>query len=88
MVNGSGSVKFAEPDHELTRTQDLEDFFHDSGQFYWGKVEAFIKQRPIFSKSATPYILPRYLVQDVDTPEDWKRAELMYQMLKKSGEFD
>ena len=74
------------PEHFETRSQDLEESYHDAGQFYWGKAEAFKQQKPLFSKSATPYILPRHLVQDVDTPEDWKRAELMYQVLKKSGE--
>ncbi len=69
-----------------TRSQDLEESYHDAGQFYWGKAEAFKQQKPLFSKGSTPYILPRHLVQDVDTPEDWKRAELMYEVLKKSGE--
>ena len=76
------------PEYLETRSQDLDDSYHDAGQFYWGKVEAFIKQKPIFSNSATPYILPRHLVQDIDTLEDWKRAELMYQILKKSGELE
>ena len=71
-----------------TRSQDLEESYHDAGQFYWGKAESFRQQKTLFSKAATPYILPRYLVQDIDTPEDWKRAELMYQVLKRSGELD
>ncbi len=75
-------------EHLKTRSQDLEESYHDAGQFYWGNAEAFKQQKPLFSKDATPYILPRHLVQDVDTPEDWKRAELMYQALKKSGELD
>ncbi|MBT4668525.1 MAG: pseudaminic acid cytidylyltransferase [Lentimicrobiaceae bacterium] len=74
------------PEHFETRSQDLEESYHDAGQFYWGKAEAFKQQKPLFSKGSTPYILSRHLVQDVDTPEDWKRAELMYQVLKKSGE--
>jgi pseudaminic acid cytidylyltransferase len=76
------------PKHLKTRSQDLEESYHDAGQFYWGKAETFKQQKPLFSKSATPYILPRYLVQDIDTPEDWKRAELMYQVLMKNGELD
>jgi pseudaminic acid cytidylyltransferase len=75
------------PEHFETRSQDLEESYHDAGQFYWGKAEAFKQQKPLFSKSSTPYILSRHLVQDVDTPEDWKRAELMYEVLKKKGEF-
>ena len=81
-------VEMFYPHHFETRSQDLEESYHDAGQFYWGKAVAFKQQKPLFSKSATPYILPQYLVQDVDTLEDWKRAELMYQVLKKSGEMD
>ena len=76
------------PEHFDTRSQDLEKAYHDAGQFYWGKAQAFKDESPIFTEVATPYILPRYLVQDIDTPEDWRRAELMHQVLKKSGELD
>ncbi len=68
------------------RSQDLVEAYHDAGQFYWGKAEAFKLQQPLFSSAASPYILPRHLVQDIDTKEDWKRAELMFQVLKHSGE--
>ena len=68
------------------RSQDLIVAYHDAGQFYWGKAEAFKLQKPFFSSAASPYILPRHLVQDIDTKEDWKRAELMFQVLKHSGE--
>ncbi|MDC0893232.1 pseudaminic acid cytidylyltransferase [Pseudomonadales bacterium] len=76
------------PSNYALRSQDLEDAWHDAGQFYWGKAEAFKQQKIIFSKDSTPYILPSYLVQDIDTREDWKRAELMYQVLKQAGEID
>ena len=87
-VTAENRLKMFYPENLKTRSQDLEDSYHDAGQFYWGKVESFRQQKPLFSKYATPYILPRYLVLDIDTPEDWKRAELMYQVLKKSGELD
>ena len=87
-VTAKNRIEMFYPEHLETRSQDLKESYHDAGQFYWGKAEAFKQQNPLFSKSATPYILPRHLVQDVDTPEDWKRAELMYQVLKKSGELD
>jgi len=73
------------PEHFNTRSQDLEEAYHDAGQFYWGKAEAFKQLKPLFSEYASPFILPRYLVQDIDTLEDWKRAELMYQVLTQSG---
>ena len=87
-ITPENTIEMFYPEHFETRSQDLEESYHDAGQFYWGKAEAFKQQKPLFSKSATPYILPRHLVQDVDTPEDWKRAELMYQTLKKGGELD
>lgn len=62
--------------------------FIDELQFYWGNAEVFKQQNSLFSKSATPYIFPRYLVQDIDTLEDWKCAELIHHVLKKSGELD
>jgi len=37
----------------------------------------------MFGRDSIPIILPRYLVQDIDTLKDWKRAELMYQALQK-----
>mgnify|MGYP001471063630 CR=1 FL=1 len=68
------------------KSQDLVLVHHDAGQFYWGKAEAFNLQQPFFSSAASPYILTRHLVQDIDTKEDWKHAELIFQELKHSGE--
>ena len=76
------------PEYFNKQSQDLEEAYHDAGQFYWGRAEAFKQQKPLFSKDASPYILPRYLVQDIDTLEDWRHAELMYQVLKGNGELD
>lgn len=73
------------PENFNVRSQDLEEAYHDAGQFYWGKSEAFKQQIPIFSNAASPFVLPRYLVQDLDTLEDWTRAELMYQVIQHSG---
>ena len=73
------------PDQFNTRSQDLEEAYHDAGQFYWGRAEAFKAQKPLFSEAASPYVLPRYMVQDIDTLEDWTRAEMMYQVIKRSG---
>lgn len=61
-----------------TRSQDLEPAYHDAGQFYWGRPQAWLAGRPIFSADSAPFILPRHLVQDIDTEEDWERAELMF----------
>jgi len=63
-------------EHFETRSKDLEESYHDAGQFYWGKSEAFKQQNPLFSKCTTPYIFPRYSVQDIDTLEDWKKGRI------------
>ncbi len=66
------------PEAFNTRSQDLEEAFHDAGQFYWGRVAAWRAEKPIFDANSAPVILPRARVQDIDTPEDWQRAELMF----------
>ncbi len=60
------------------RSQDLEDAYHDAGQFYWGRVGAWQAGKPILSANSAPVILLRERVQDIDTIEDWQRAELMF----------
>ena len=72
------------PENFNVRSQDLEEAYHDAGQFYWGKAQAFKDELPIFSETASPYILPRYLVQDIDTMEDWIRAEAMHRVLQET----
>jgi pseudaminic acid cytidylyltransferase len=69
------------PEHAKTLSQDLEPAFHDAGQFYWGRRDAWLEQRPVFSPTSHLFVLPRYRVQDIDTPEDWDRAELLFQLL-------
>ena len=69
------------PEYFNTRSQDLEEAYHDAGQFYWGKAGAWLANKPIFSHHAIPVILPRYRVQDIDTIEDWKRAEWMFKAM-------
>ena len=69
------------PQYLMSRSQDLENAYHDAGQFYWGKAQAFLDNEVMFSDKTIPVVLPRYLVQDIDTLEDWDRAELMYKAL-------
>lgn len=83
-ITKSQRLQMFYPEHLSTRSQDLEEAYHDAGQFYWGTCDAFKQQKQLFSELASPYVLPRYQVQDIDTQEDWIRAELMYQVLKQS----
>jgi len=71
-------ISMFQPEHFNTRSQDLEEAWHDAGQFYWGKANAWLAGLPLFSEGSTPIVLPRHRVQDIDTPEDWARAELMF----------
>ncbi|MDS1140033.1 pseudaminic acid cytidylyltransferase [Pusillimonas sp. SM2304] len=77
-INNEGRVSMFQPKYLHTRSQDLEEAFHDAGQFYWGASHAWLEGRPIFGVNSVPVVLPRYRVQDIDTPEDWLRAEWMF----------
>ena len=82
-INDQGSLEMFWPEHKMTRSQDLPDAYHDAGQFYWLNVAKYLKNQTIYAPDSVPIILPRHLVQDIDTPEDWVRAELMFQALEK-----
>lgn len=73
-----GGVEPLDPSKMKMRSQDLEECYHDAGQFYWGTSQAYVENKPMFAHHSIPIILPRHLVQDIDTQEDWTRAELMY----------
>lgn len=75
-IADSGRVEMFYPEQFSTRSQDLEPAYHDAAQFYWGRVEAWLSEKIIFSQAAVPVILPNHRVQDIDTPEDWNSAEL------------
>lgn len=76
-ITSAQRVEMFQPAQFNTRSQDLEEAYHDAGQFYWGRAEAWLMNKPLFSENSTPFRLPRHRVQDIDTPEDWQRAELM-----------
>lgn len=71
------------PQYEAVRTQDLEVAYHDAGQFYWGTEEAWLKNTKIHS-GGHGYLIPSWRVIDIDTPEDWHRAEIMYQAFQNT----
>lgn len=81
-IDENGFCGMFHTEHENTRSQDLEKSYHDAGQFYFGKVSSFKQNRPFFhSSKSKPFLLPIYRVQDIDTVEDWKRAELLFEVL-------
>lgn len=77
-IASDGRVNMFDPKHFSTRSQDLEEAYHDAGQFYWGKADAWLKGKPLFDIGSIPIIIPRYMAQDIDTKEDWKFAELLF----------
>lgn len=76
-----GGLAMLFPEHSQTRSQDLPEVLHDAGQFYWGQAQAWSEQRPIFGLQSAVLAIPRWRVQDIDTEEDWVRAEAMAQYL-------
>jgi len=78
LLKDADGVKPMMPEFINKRSQDLEEVYHDAGQFYWGTGEAWLSSKVVFSANSYPVVLPRHLVQDIDTQEDWIRAELMY----------
>lgn len=78
----SGRMQFANPDHALSRTQDLEILYHDTGQFYWGTLSAWLEGRKMHA--GIGYCMPSWRVIDIDTMDDWKRAELNFKTLQET----
>jgi len=76
-LDKNGRCEMFWPQNYQTRSQDLEEAYQDAGQFYWTKLGKK-SDEIMFGKDSIPVILPRHLVQDIDTLEDWQRAEFMY----------
>ena len=72
-----GGIEMFFPEHFSTRSQDLPTALHDAGQFYWGRPSAWIESKQIFDRHSMPIVIPRWRVQDIDTQEDWERAEIL-----------
>lgn len=83
-IDAHGSSSMFSPQYFNTRSQDLEDAFHDAGQFYWARPNAWASTLNFFD-DGRPMILPRWRVQDIDTEEDWARAELLHELLEKTS---
>jgi len=84
--NGNVSMMF--PEHHYTRSQDLPRMFHDAAQFYFVKADNFLKEAKVFSQNMGVYDILPYMVADIDTPEDWRRAEMLYKIMLDNGEVE
>jgi pseudaminic acid cytidylyltransferase len=80
-ITGQGRVEMFSPEYFNTRSQDLKEAYHDAGQFYWGRANAWLTGTVIFGPHAAAVQLPRYRVQDIDTAEDWQMAEYLFRVI-------
>lgn len=78
-------IEMLNPDQFSTRSQDLEEAWHDAGQFYWGTVAAWQGGGTLFGPDAVGVAIPRFRVQDIDTPEDWLSAEYLFEAMRARG---
>lgn len=85
-VDAADRLGMFEPEHLATRSQDLEEAWHDAGQFCFGRARAWTDAVPVFSPAAVAVPMPRHRVQDIDTEEDWLRAEAMCLALRRTSE--
>ena len=84
MIKEDRSLEMLFKDKFDERSQDLENFYHDAGQFYWSKPNIWMGKNPGYGSSSSVVLLPNWRVQDIDTLEDWKRAEHIFSILKDS----
>ena len=82
-ISGKG-LEMLFPEKYKTRSQDLPEWMHDAGQFYWGKVENWLEESMNFDENSFAYRMPIWRVQDIDTLEDWKRAEIISMLVNSS----
>lgn len=82
-LTNKGRCEMFWPENFVKRSQDLEEAYQDAGQFYFDSLDK-VSSELIFGRDSIPIILPRYLVQDIDTLEDWQRAEYMYSAILNS----
>lgn len=80
----NGKLRMFFPEHFHSRSQDIPEAIHDAGQFYWGLPQAWLENKQIFDHWSSVVMLPRWRVQDIDTPEDWTRAEILARLLNEN----
>ena len=82
--NSDGLIRMAWPENSSVRSQDLEKHYHDSGQFYWIKQKSLLSEKTVFTKNTGVVELSQLEVQDIDTLDDWKMAEIKYRIINAS----
>ncbi len=82
-ITQNGKLKMAMPQNVNKRTQDLQETYHDSGQFYWFNIKKLLQQKSLFTSNSGSIILQEKEVQDIDTETDWQMAELKYKLINQ-----
>lgn len=67
------------------RSQDLEPIYHDAGQFYAFNVLHFLKEGKLIGTKVLPIMRSNLEVQDIDNDDDWKIAEMKYQLMIRNN---
>tara|TARA_B110001454_G_C12662267_1_gene410014 strand:- start:224 stop:913 length:690 start_codon:yes stop_codon:yes gene_type:complete len=75
ILSKKGKIEMMLKKNFFKRTQDLKKIFCDAGQFYWGTKDAWLKKKTIYSKKSKIVSIPKWRYHDIDTAEDWKKAE-------------
>ena len=81
VLNEAGELHMKWPEYAQTRSQDLEPYYHDCGQFYCCKTDLFLQYKTTDLPHMMPMIMSELEVQDIDNPDDWEIAELKYQKM-------
>lgn len=83
-MDEAGIVAPLNSKYQATRTQDLSAAFHDLGQFYWGSADNWLSDVAVVNAKTLGYLIDPWRAIDIDTPDDWRRAEIMYRVLHES----
>jgi pseudaminic acid cytidylyltransferase len=85
-VRSDGRLEMLQPEYRLVRSQDMDEAYHDAAQFYWGRALSFLdRSKWIPAPDSVPVVLPMERVVDIDTPDDWRRAERLFELMKEGG---
>lgn len=79
----NNNLRFKWEEYRYMRSQDLEPFYHEAGQFYCYSIPDYLPAGGVIKENIIPYILPESEVQDIDTEEDWKMAELKFELMMR-----
>lgn len=81
VIDGAGHLAYREPENRHKRSQDLPPVYYDAGAFYFVKNSVFQERGKIVGDGTIPYEIDARLVQDIDTLDDWKMAELKFKLM-------